>query len=122
MIGQGLTLTIIGMSIVFVFLAILVFLMTIMSRIVRNIDRKRSEALSVEETEVEGEGEDEGSPEIAAAIAAYLRAGGILPAPTGDKREDLAAVLAAIAAAGGPVPKGKYNEIAAAIAAVRAYK
>lgn len=120
MIGQGLTLTIIGMSIVFVFLAILVFLMTIMSRIVRNIDRKRSEALSVEETEVEGE--DEGSPEIAAAIAAYLRAGGILPAPTGDKREDLAAVLAAIAAAGGPVPKGKYNEIAAAIAAVRAYK
>lgn len=133
-IGQGLTLTIIGMTIVIVFLALLVLLMVVMSGIIRRIERRKAEAASGEaggfaeappvpeegaETE---EAEAEDYSEIAAAVGAYLRAGGVLPAPGGDKREDVAAVLAALAAAGAPVPKGNYNEVAAAVAAIRAYK
>ncbi len=119
--GQGLTLTIIGMVIVFVFLTLLVFLMAIMSGIIRKIEKKRTGTAKEDEGSAARETVEDYS-EIAAAIGKYLQAGGVLPSPTGDNREDVAAVLAAIAAAGGPVPKGNYNEIAAAIAAVRAYK
>ena len=131
MLGQGLTLTIIGMGIVIVFLALLVVLMVIMSGIVRRLEKRKAQKESAEPkefaqvpptTEAAEEPEAGNYEEIAAAIGAYLRAGGVLPAPSGDQREDVAAVLAAVAAAGGPVPKGNYNEIAAAIAAVRAYK
>lgn len=131
MIGQGLTLTIIGMSIVIVFLTILVGLMAMMSGIVRNFERKRALAASEEADESVGgissveagkEAEEEDLSEIAAALGAYLKAGGVLPAPGGDGREDIAAVLAAVAAAGGPIFKGNYNEIAAAVSAIRAYK
>ncbi len=121
MIGQGLTLTIIGMAIVFVFLSLLVLLMVILSGIVRRIEGKRAQEISTEAADgTETVSED--YSEIAAALGAYLRAGGVLPASGGDEREDVAAVLAAVAAAGGPVPKGNYNEVAAAIAAIRAYK
>ena len=43
MIGQGLTLTVIGMAIVIFFLSLLVVMMVIMSRLVGRVERRRAE-------------------------------------------------------------------------------
>jgi len=131
---QGLTLTILGMAIVFTFLALLVTVMVVMSGIIRRVENKRRGAAraKADETEtkeagaeraaVTGEGAPEteaaaagsASPEVAAAIGAYLRAG--------KGREDIAAAIAVIASKGGAVPRERYREIAAAVAAAWSYK
>lgn len=135
---QGLTLTILGMAIVFTFLALLVTVMVVMSGIIRRVENKRGGAAgskaaetetAAEKTEtkeagaeraaVAGEGAPEteaaaASPEVAAAIGAYLR--------EGKGREDIAAAIAVIASRGGTVPRERYREIAAAVAAAWSYK
>jgi len=138
---QGLTLTILGMAIVFTFLALLVTVMVVMSGIIRRVENKRRGAAgskanetetAAEKTEtkeagaeraaVAGEGAPEteaaaagaASPEVAAAIGACLR--------EGKGREDIAAAIAVIASGGGAVPRERYQEIAAAVAAAWSYK
>ena len=126
MLGQGLTLTIVGMVIVFLFLGILVLLMTIMSRIIGRISARReakaAEAPVPEAREHEEAYEEEDLSAVAAALAMYVHSGGVLPSVSAAGKGDVAAALAAIAAGGGTVPKGNSREVAAAVAAVTSYK
>lgn len=136
MLGQGLTLTILGMAIVFTFLALLVAVMIFMSGIIRRLENRRravKEGAAAPEAG-KAEGAEEATavprhawghpapPEIAAAIGAYARAGGVLPSDRGEGREDIAAVIASVARRGGPVPRGRYREIAAVVASLVSYK
>lgn len=123
MIGQGLTLTIVGMVIVFIFLGILVVLMKSMSRIIQGIHaRREAEAARIPAPEA-GENEAaEDLSEVAAAVAVYAYRTGTLPSAGGAGKEHIAAALAAIAAAGGPMPRGSSREVAAAIASITSHK
>ena len=121
MLGQGLTLTIVGMVIVFLFLGILVLLMTVMSRIIRGSSARR-EAREAKAAEAPAYEEAEDLSEVAAALAMYVHRGGILPSMSGADSDEVAAALAAVAAAGGPVPRGNSREVAAAIAVAVSHK
>jgi sodium pump decarboxylase gamma subunit len=135
-LGQGLTLTILGMAIVFTFLAILLAVMIFMSGIIRRLENRRrgaeqtapppeagtAEAAEEKVAVPKPAGGHPAPPEIAAAIGVYARAGGVLPSDRGEGREDVAAVIASVARRGGAVPRGRYREIAAAVASAVSYK
>jgi Na+-transporting methylmalonyl-CoA/oxaloacetate decarboxylase gamma subunit len=112
------------MVIVFLFLGILVLLMTILSRIIQGIHaRREAKAAGVpapeaeEHVAIEREGAYEESEDLSAVAAAVA-----MCFHRGADKNDIAAVLGAIAAAGGPVPRGKSREVAAAIAVVTSHK
>jgi hypothetical protein len=124
------------MGIVIAFLTLLVFLMLLMSGAVKKIEERRSAktenaaAAGPQRTEelphaldsagragADGDSAGRAEPEVAAALAAFLRDGGTLPAAAGRNREDVAAVLAALTAVGARVPRASRCEVAAAVAA-----
>lgn len=98
MIVQGLTLTVVGMAIVFLFLILLVFVMKLLAEIVKKLLPLlglESGPADKETTGFPGLQEEKGNPEIAAVIAGIHH---YFPGTFRGRVDEVAAVVAVAAA------------------------